>query len=94
MPVPLTYEDVLLTAPIVIGIVGVPETVMVSEVVMVKSKFTFAPEVPMPAGDVNAMVEIVGTAVSIVRVVLAPVRVGLTVLLLAESVMVPVTGDA
>ena len=76
------------------GIVGVGETVVTSDVVMVKSKLTLAPDVPVPAGAVRAIFEIVGTAVSIVRDVLAPVSVGLRVALFAESVMVPVTGDA
>ena len=88
----LTYEAVLLTPPIVIGIVGVPVTVTASDGVTVKSKLTPIPDVPVPLGAVRLTLEIVGTALSIVRAVFAPVKV-FVITFNEGSVIVPEIGD-
>ena len=88
----LTYEAVLLTPPIVIGIVGVPVTVTASDGVTVKSKLTPTPDVPVPLGVVRLTLEIVGPVVSMVRVVFAPVNAAVRAFN-AASVIVPETGE-
>ena len=52
----------------VIGMVGVPVTVTGSDVNKLKSKLTPIPEVPVPAGEVRPMLDIVGAVRSIVNV--------------------------